>query len=440
VAARAGVALLSGSLNLESPLTIRATSEARLSQYARIVQLVRSAAASKSPLLRMADRYAIWFTPLTLAVCLVSWLLSGEPERVLAVLVVATPCPLILAAPVAVIGGINRAARRGIIVRHGEALERLGRVTAVLLDKTGTLTVGHPEVSQVCSHSSHAEADILRLAAAVDAGSGHALARPITDEARARDLKVPLAESVRETPGQGVVGMVEGVEVAIGATRYLRQLYPNLPADWPESGSAGLQAWLAIGGQPGGAISFADLPRADATQLLRGLERLGIGRIIMVTGDSPAHANAIAKTLGIHEVRAGLLAADKLGVVEELESGGAHVLMVGDGTNDAPALTRASVGVALAAHGGGITAEAADVVVLADSPALVADAVGISRWTLRVARQSIWAGLGLSGVAMLVAAAGYLPPTAGALLQEVIDVAVILNALRASRETGPRPA
>lgn len=427
-----GARLVSGSLNLESPLTLRAVSEASHSQYARIVDLVRSAAESKSPLLRMADRYAVWFTPLTLLVSGLAWLLSGDPGRVLAVLVVATPCPLILAAPVAMIGGINRAARKGIIVRHGEALERLGTATAVLLDKTGTLTVGHPEVSRVESHSGWSEEAILRYAAGIDAGSGHALARPIIEAAASRRLAPAIADQVKEIPGRGVSGLIDGSEIAIGSQSFLHQLYPGLDADWPPPGE-GLQAALTINGRPGGLITFADLLRPEAPALVQHLRALGMAPIIMVTGDREQHARTIADAAGVAEVRADLLAADKVRVVEELEQAGKHVLMVGDGTNDAPALTRASVGVALAAHGGGISAEAADVVVLADNPALVADAIGISRQTLRVARQSIWAGLGLSGVAMILAATGFIPPVTGAILQEIIDVAVIVNALRASK-------
>lgn len=432
VSAISGVRLPSGSLNLESPLTVRALSEARQSQYARIVELVRSAAASKSPLLRMADRYAVWFTPLTLLVSGLGWFLSGDPDRALAVLVVATPCPLILAAPVAMIGGINRAARQGIIVRHGEALERLGTATTALLDKTGTLTVGHPEVSGVESQSNYTPDQILSYAAAVDSASGHALAQPIVRAARDRGVRVVAADKVKEVPGRGVTGTVEGAEIAIGSDGFLRQLYPALTDEWPPS-NGGLQAGLTVNGAPGGLIRFADFPRGEAAELVQRLRTLGLSPIIMVTGDRAGHARAIAEAVGIADVRADLLAADKVRIVEELESAGRRVLMVGDGTNDAPALTRASVGVALAAHGGGISAEAADVVVLTDSPALVAEAISISRHTLRVARQSVWVGLGLSGVAMILAAAGFILPVAGAVLQEIIDVAAIVNALRASK-------
>ena len=434
VTAGPGAGLLSGGLNLEGPITVTATAPARESQYARIVQLVRSAQASKSPLQRMADRYAVVFTPVTLCVCLATWLISGDLSRILAVLVVATPCPLILAAPVAMIGGLNRAARRSIIIRHGEALERLGQTTAVLLDKTGTLTVGRPDVSRVLALPPFSEAEVLTLAAAVDSGSSHLLARPIIAFAARRGLAVPAASGVTESPGQGVVGRVAGREVAIGARSFLLSRYPGLADAWSDGDAPGLRAWLVIDGQPGGVIEFADQLRPEARGLIARLRQLGLRRIIMVTGDHEGHAASIAREAGLAEYRADLLPAGKVAAVEELERGGERVLMVGDGTNDAPALSRASVGVALAAHGGGITAEAADAVVLADDPGLVAEAVAISRRTMTIARQSVWAGLGLSGLAMAAAAAGYIPATAGAVLQEVIDVAVILNALRASGE------
>jgi len=434
VTAEPGRRLMSGSLNLEGPLTVEATALARESQYARIVQLVRSAQESKSPLQRMADRYAVVFTPLTLAVCLVSWLGSRDSLRILAVLVVATPCPLIIAAPVAMIGGLNRAARRGIIIRHGEALERLADVTAALLDKTGTLTVGRPDVSAVRGLPPYQEDEVLALAAAVEAGAGHLLGTSIVARAAVRGLSVPAATRVSESPGQGVAGQVAGHDVVVGAQAYVNRRYPALAGTWPDGNAPGLRAWVAIDGRAAGIVEFADRLRPEAVGLITGLRRLGFRRIVMVTGDHAGHAAAVAQEAGLEEYRAGLLPADKVRAVEEVEASGERVLMVGDGTNDAPALMRATVGVALAAHGGGITAEAADAVVLADDPGLVVEAVGLSRRTMRIARQSVWAGLGLSALAMAVAALGHIPPTVGAVLQEAIDVAVILNALRASAD------
>lgn len=432
VTAEPGTLLLSGSQNMEGPLTVEARALASESQYARIVQLVREAEASKSPLQRMADRYAVYFTPITLAVCAIAYLASGEADRVLAVLVVATPCPLLLAAPVAMIGGINRAARRSVIVRHGEALERLGQVTVAVLDKTGTLTIGRPLVSSVIPVPPFTGDEVLALAAAADLGSGHLLARSVVQAAADDGLTLPAATGIAESPGQGVTGRVGGRAVTFGARSFVLTRHPALDGAWPDGEASGLRAWLAVEGQAAGTIEFADRLRPEASRLVEELRRLGLRRVILVTGDHQGHALAVARAAGITEVRADQLPADKVRVVEALEAEGERVLMVGDGTNDAPALTRASVGVALAAHGGGISAEAADVVVLADDASRVAEAVTISRRTMGIARQSVWAGLGLSAVAMLVAAFGYIPPTMGALLQEAIDVAVILNALRAS--------
>ncbi|HXI21241.1 MAG TPA: HAD-IC family P-type ATPase, partial [Gemmatimonadales bacterium] len=244
------------------------------------------------------------------------------------------------------------------------------------------------------------------------------------------------ATGVVEQPGQGVLGRVEGREVTLGARSFVLDRHPALAASWTPDGNGGLRAWLAVGDQAAGTIGFADRLHPDAERLLGGLRELGFRRIVMVTGDQASHAEAVARSAGIGEYRSELLPADKVRAVEELERDGEHVLMVGDGTNDAPALSRASVGVALAAHGGGITAEAADAVVLVDDPSRVVEAVAIGRRTVRIARQSVWVGVGLSGLAMIVAALGHIPPTVGALLQEGIDVAVILNALRASGESG----
>jgi heavy metal translocating P-type ATPase len=436
VSAGPGIRLFSGSLNLDGPLTVNVTAPASESQYARIVDLVRTAQASKSPLQRLADRYAIWFTPLTLAVCAATFLLSRDPTRVLAVLVVATPCPLILATPVAVVGGINRAARRGIIFRNGSALEHLGQVGVAVFDKTGTLTIGRPEVDRVLASAPFSETEVLRLAASVEHGSGHLLARTVTQEASDRAIDTPDARNVTESPGQGVIGEVEGRAVTVGGWSFVVHRHPtaegafrSLLAQLP---GPGLRAYVAVDGHGAGVIEYADRLRPELEGFVPRLRRLGVPRIILLSGDDQANASAVAQSVGIEEAHGDLLPEEKVAYVQRLMKEGHRVLMVGDGTNDAPALSTATVGIALAAGGGGISAEAADAVILADDPTLVAEAIEISRRTLRLARQSIWAGLGLSGLAMIAASAGYIPPVAGALLQEAIDVAVILNALRAS--------
>jgi heavy metal translocating P-type ATPase len=426
-----GSALLSGGIVLDSPLTIRADRAAAESEYARIVQLVRSAQASKAPFQRIADRYAIWFTPLALAVALVAWAASHDPTRLLAVLVVATPCPMILATPVAMIGGIDRGARRGLIFRHGGALEAIAGVTMVVMDKTGTLTLGRPEVAAVTAVPPFTAERVLALAAAVERGSGHELARSVAAEAAARQLPVPAAGQMVEAPGQGVSGMVEGHRVAVGAWSYLAGGGGEPPA------GAGLRAFVSIDGAAAGTIEFADRPRPEAADALAQLRALGIQRIMLLSGDHDAEAQSVAAGLGITDARGDNLPGDKLAVIRELVRDGHQVAMVGDGINDAPALSAATVGVALASGSGRIAAEAADIVLLGDDLRGVPTAVAIGRRTMRIARQSLWAGVGLSGIAMLVAAAGGIPPAIGALLQEGIDVAVILNALRTSLERGP---
>jgi heavy metal translocating P-type ATPase len=431
-----GTKLMSGSINGNRPITVRATAKATESQYARIVQLVRSAQASKAPLQRIADRYAIWFTPLTLIVCALTFAWTHDWSRVLAVLVVATPCPLILATPVAIVGGISHAARHGIIVRHGGALEALARVTVAVFDKTGTITIGHPEVSRVVPAAPWDAHSVVRFAAAVEQGSGHKLAQSIITDARRRNGgSIPAAQAVVDSPGRGVTGQVGKHRVAVGSRSFAIEEQGATEARLQPlgNGDGTLRAFVLIDGQPAGAIEFADVVRPRAIATLARLRREGVGRTLLLSGDQPSYVNSVASAVGITEARGDLLPQDKVDVVAQLKRAGEGVLMVGDGVNDAPALSTADVGIALAAHGRGIASESADVILLEDELSAVAEAVEIGHKTMRVARQSILVGLGLSVAAMAFAAYGFIAPAVGALLQEAIDVAVIANALRTSR-------
>ncbi len=433
--ARTGAAVSSGWLNGNGALVVRATARASESQYARIVDLVRSAQASKAHLQRLADRYAVWFTPATLLVCGAAWWWSGDPVRALAVLVVATPCPLILATPIAIIGGVDRAARRQIIVRNGEALERLSRIDIAVFDKTGTLTIGQPAVTRVVVADHIAPPEVLRFAAAVEQRSGHLLARTTVDAARQAGIAIPAASDIVERSGRGVEGTVDGRQVLVGAASLAVERYPAARGDVDalQQRTAGLRAMVMIDGRAVAVIEYADRLRSGTAAVLSQLAALGITRTVLLSGDRSDEARAIAGQAGMAEAIGDLLPEGKVEIVAALVEAGHGVLMVGDGTNDAPALARASVGVALAGHGGGVTAEAADVVILNDDLGRIVDAIRIGRRTMQVARQGIWIGLALSGLAMAWAAAGAIPPVQGALLQEVIDVGVILNALRAAR-------
>ena len=427
----AGNELLSGTVNLDSPVTMEATAPAAASLYHQIVELVRSAQASKAPLQRLADRAAVWFTPVTLLACGLAFILSRDLDRILAVLVVATPCPLILAAPVAMLGGVNRSARHQIIVRHGTALEQLAGVTIAVFDKTGTLTLGQPVVSAVEPIPPFGEAELLAMAGGVEQGSGHLLARSLVDAAVARVGKLPKGDQVVESAGRGVTGSVNGRRVTVGALTLLKEWEPDAAAVFARTSNGhGLKAYVAIDRQAAGTVEYADRVRPTASAMVRGLAVLGLSRAIMLSGDRTINAKAAAAELGIADAIGDLLPQDKVSFVARLAKQGHGVLMVGDGANDAPALSAATVGIALAAHGGGISAEAADIVMLTDDLTRIPVAIGIARRTMRIARQSIGAGLVLSGVAMVFAAVGMIPPTIGALLQEAIDIAVIVNALR----------
>jgi heavy metal translocating P-type ATPase len=432
--------VMSGSINQESPLTICATAAAEESQFAKIVALVREAQASKAPLQRIADRVAVWFTPATILVCVIAYLSSGDSERVLAVLAIATPCPLILATPVAILGGMNTSARRQILVRTGGALEALAGTTAVVFDKTGTITIGQPRVSRVIAVNSISESDVLRLASSVEQGSGHLLARTVVLAATERGLNLTPAIGIVEAPGRGVEGDVNGSHVAIGARSFISERFPEtkqLVADLDSTDPSGLRAYVAVNGKLAGIVDYGDRIRDGVRSLIESLRHAGVDRVILLSGDRAANVAETARKVGIEESHGDMLPEDKVEVVRRLVAAGESVVMMGDGTNDAPALGAATVGVALASHGRGVATEAADLILLADEPARLMDAIQISRRTMRIARQSIWFGLGVSGIGMLFAARGSIAPIAGAAIQEAVDLAVILNALRASRRFNP---
>lgn len=434
-----GSRVVSGSSNVDGPLVVRATAIAGESQYARIVRLVREAQESKAPIQRMADRAAVWFTPVTLVVCAIAWLVSRDMTRVLSVLVVATPCPLILATPIAIIGGINRCARRQVIVRTGGAMEALARVTTAVFDKTGTLTHGQPAVRRVVAHDGLAERELLRLAGAVDYASGHQLARPLVLAAEREAGELPPADDVREVAGRGISGRVGARRVAVGSLAFVQELLPvaeHASLATLAARTTGLRAFVAVDERPAGVVEYADSLRAGLGPFFDRLRTLGVRRTLLLSGDHAPNVEQVADELGARfdEVRGDLLPEDKARIVGALEAAGTRTVMVGDGTNDAPALTAAHVGVALAGHGGGISAEAADVVLLVDDVTRVGDAIATAQRTVRIARESIAVGIGLSIVGMGVAAAGFLQPTYGALAQEAIDIAVIVNALRAARD------
>jgi heavy metal translocating P-type ATPase len=431
-----GEQVRSGAVNAGAAFDLRAIASVEQSTYAGIVRLVRHAQKERAPFVRMADRYALVFIPVTLAVAGLAWGLSGEPVRALAVLVVATPCPLILAAPIAIVAGISRAAKRGIIVKGGTALEALARGRVLLFDKTGTLTTGTPELASVETFEGFVQDEVLRLAASLDQVSPHVLATAIVTAARQRRLELAFPEDVHEVPGSGIRGTIEGRHVALGKTSWVAQAGPLPPQARDVRRRSAMEGsscvLVAVDGRIAGALVLEDPIRPDTPRVIRTLRRAGIKRVVMVTGDHPDVAESVGIAIGVDRILSERDPADKVDAVRaERESG--LTIMVGDGVNDAPALAAADVGVAMGARGSTASSEAADVVLAVDRLDRVAEAMRIARRSRGIAVQSVLVGMGLSFVGMLFGAFGLLVPVGGALVQEAIDVAVILNALRALR-------
>ncbi len=471
-----GMLVLSGSVNLDRVLEIRASKRSAESKYAQIVHLVEQAQTQKAPIHRLADRYSVGFTLVAVAIAGLAWALSGDSVYALAVMVVASPCPLILATPIAIMSGIDLAARNGIIAKSGGAIEQLGEVDVAVFDKTGTLTLGMPKVTAIVlaerdnqgegvankdetgglpSHTDSDEETLLRFAASVEQLSTHVLAHAVVEAAQERSFPLSSVDDFEEIFGKGVRGHVpviaedrqetrqnasSEVEVAVGNRTFMQHLGITVPTSLLSERERRVEigqicSFIAVEKQVEGLLVLTDVPRADLSRLSLDLRAAGIKETILLTGDSDVVAQQIGKIAQVDRVVSRCLPEDKVRIVKELEQQGHRVLMVGDGINDAPALATATVGMALGTQGLTAAATAADTVLLSTDILRVARAVRLGHHVMRVARQGIWVGMGLSAIAMVFAAFGFISPPAGALLQEAFDVIVILNALRAGRAT-----
>lgn len=422
-----GGTILSGSINVDGVVTVKALHTAKDSQYEQIVQLARSAAAGQSPFVRLADRYSIPFSAVAFLLAGLTWAASGNPVRFLEVIVVATPCPLLLGAPIALISGMSRSAKHGIIVKTGSALERLAEIQTIAFDKTGTLTKGVPVLNKVKTYNKFTVGEVTLAAASLESSSTHILARAIV---AAAPEKVTPAKQVKEKAGQGLSGRIKGQTILVGRSSYLSSEGVDIPANALEANSTA--TFVAIGGKLAGVLTFTDEIRNESAATLNQLKKLGIKHLLMVTGDNKSTAQAVAKKLGIEKVVADCLPGDKIRAIEDVTD--KPVAFIGDGVNDAPVLTAADVGIALGARGNTAASESADIVIMSDDITKLALGLDIAKRTFFIARQSILVGIFISIGLMAIFATGKFKPVEGAVLQELVDVTVILNALRAHGE------
>jgi heavy metal translocating P-type ATPase len=428
IAKTPGSGVLSGAINGEAALTIRAERRAVDSRYAKIMQVMRDSEQRRPRLRRLGDRLGAWYTPIAVGLALIAWAASGEAVRFLAVLVVATPCPLLIAIPVAIIGAVSLAARRGIIIKDPAVLERLDTCRTAIFDKTGTLTYGRPQLTAVDVADGFTSAEVLGLVAGVERYSKHPLAGAVLEAARTQGLPAREASAISERPGEGLRGTVDGRAVQITSRQKLAAARPELAAALP-AGAGGLECVALVDGRYAGTLRFRDAPRAEGAPFIHHLgPRHRLNRLLLVSGDRESEVRYLADQVGIGEIHAGQSPEQKLDLVRA-ETKRAATVFLGDGINDAPALTAATVGIAFGQHSD-ITAEAAGAVILESSLKKVDELLHIGRRLRVVALQSAVGGMALSVVAMVLAAVGYLPPVAGAVLQEVIDVLAVVNALR----------
>jgi len=429
-----GSYVLSGAVNGESALTIRADKLPIDSRYAKIVAVMRESEQQRPRLRRLGDRLGAFYTPLAVAVALAAWGASGEAVRFLAVLVVATPCPLLIAIPVAIIGAISLSAQRGIIIKNPAVLETINSCRTAIFDKTGTLTYGRPQLTEVLTDPSFDADEVLALAASLERYSKHPLAAAILEEADRRRLRLEEAAAISEAPGRGLRGTVANREVVITGRKGLAEIDPERAEQLAVS-STGLECVIIIDGRYAATLRFRDEPRREGRSFIAHLRpKHAFERVMLVSGDRESEVRYLAERVGIREVYASQSPEEKLNIVRR-ETQQAGTVFLGDGINDAPALTAATVGLAFGQHSD-VTTEAADAVIMDSSLQRIDELLHISRRMRRIALQSAIGGMVLSFGGMMVAAAGYLPPVAGAVVQEVIDVAVVLNALRMALPPG----
>ena len=426
--------LVSGSINLDGVITAKTIATAEDSQYQQIIRLVKSARSSQAPFVRLADRYALPFTIISFIIAGGVWIASGDPMRFLEVIVVATPCPLILAAPIAIISGMSRSAKHGIIVKTGTSLEKLAIGKTFAFDKTGTLTRGELRVERIATFGKYRRSEILGAAASLERNSNHSLAAAIVQKAEAEHAKSVTVKHVREIAGKGITAMNSGKEIIVGRLDLLRERRIIFPKTFTDKPFDQTTAFVAIDGELAGAITFRDEVRAESKGVIRALRELGVRQTMIITGDNQQTAKAVAKQVGIHDVVAGALPGDKIRAVEGIKN--RPVVFVGDGVNDAPVLTASDVGIALGARGAAAASESADIVILLDDLTRVPLGVRIAQRSLAIAKQSVLIGIGLSIGLMVIFATGKFTPIYGAAVQELVDVIVILNALRAHGHKG----
>ncbi len=431
VGKKPGDELMSGAVNVDAPIIIEALHTSADSQYSQIIKLVTEATTAKSPFVRLADRYSLPFTAISYAIAFTAWAISSDVHRFLEVIVVATPCPLLIGAPVAIISGMSRAAKHGIIVKNGSSLERLAAIKSIAFDKTGTLTKGKPVIDAVESYGDMDENTVLSLAAAIESNSAHILAEAVVAEAKNRKVTSTSVENVSEEPGFGLRADWNGKKVLLGKYAFMHDNDATFRSEQAAAENERTTTFVAVDGKVVGALHFTDEIRQEAKATIQDLREHGVEHILMLTGDNQSVAKNIAQQVGITEVYAGLLPKDKVSGIKNIDRSYHPTGMVGDGVNDAPVLAASDVGIALGARGSTAASESADVVIMLDDVHKVAQAVRIAKDTIRIGLQSIWTGIIISVGMMLVFSTGHFPAVLGAALQEVVDVVVIINALRA---------